>query len=86
LTWNARFGSCSSYDLASAAASSAAIRGGIDMLAQHLLMGRRIEGDIRQLVISFGRTGYIALYRFVPALGEVRILSIRQQREIGYAG
>ena len=56
------------------------------MLSEHPLIGRRIAGDVRELVLSFGRTGYIALYRFVPAVEEVRILSIRHQREIGYPG
>jgi plasmid stabilization system protein ParE len=74
------------HDQPSAVASSAAIRGAIEMLAEHPLIGRRITGDVRELVISFGRTGYIALYRLVPALEEVRILSIRHQREIGYPG
>jgi plasmid stabilization system protein ParE len=35
-------------------------------------------------VISFGRSGYLALYRFVPARREVRILAIRHQRELDY--
>lgn len=49
--------------------------------------GRRVcstEGDLRELVISCGRTGYIALYRFVVARDEVRILALRHQREIGF--
>jgi plasmid stabilization system protein ParE len=48
------------------------------------MAGRRLHGDIRQLVISYGQTGYVALYRFVPALQEVRILAIRHQRELRY--
>jgi len=43
-----------------------------------------VEGDIRELVISFGATGYIALYRFVVQDDQVRVLAIRHQREIGY--
>jgi len=74
------------HDQASAAASAAAIRSAIEMLTQHPLIGRKVSGDIRELVISFGRTGYLALYRFVPAVEEVRVLSIRHQREIGYPG
>ena len=80
------FGFLLQHDQASAVASSAAIRGAIEMLSEHPLIGRRIAGDVRELVISFGRTGYIALYRFVPAVEEVRTLSIRHQREIGYPG
>jgi plasmid stabilization system protein ParE len=49
---------------------------------QHL--GRRIHGDIRELVISYGQTGYVALYRFVVPQDEVRMLAVRHQREIGF--
>jgi plasmid stabilization system protein ParE len=37
-------------------------------------------------VISFGRTGYIAMYRFLPGSDDVRILAIRHQRELDYPG
>jgi plasmid stabilization system protein ParE len=43
-----------------------------------------MHGDIRELVISFGQTGYVALYRFVVPRDEVRVLAIRHQREIGF--
>jgi len=43
-----------------------------------------VKGDLRELVISFGETGYIALYRFVVQKDEVRVLALRHQREIGY--
>jgi len=35
-------------------------------------------------MISSGRTGHIALYRFLPHLEEVRVLAIRHQRELDY--
>lgn len=54
------------------------------MLAHHPLIGRIIEGGLRELVISFGKNGHLALYRFVPARREVRILAIRHQRELDY--
>ena len=69
-------------DVAIAAAS--AIRSAIETLAAHPLLGRRVHGDIRELVISYGKTGYIALYRFVVPHYEVRVLAIRPQREIGF--
>jgi plasmid stabilization system protein ParE len=62
----------------------AAIRSAVDPLAAHPLLGRRVNGDIRELVISYGKTGYIALYRFVVPRDEVRILALRHQREIGF--
>ena len=61
-----------------------AIRDGVEILRDHPFIGRRIEGEIRELVISFGRTGYVALYRYIPLRDLVRILAIRHQREIGY--
>ena len=50
----------------------------------HPLIGRRVHGDIRELFISFGRTGYIALYRFVVPQDDARVLALRHQREIGF--
>jgi len=62
----------------------AAIQSAVDTLAAHPLIGRRVEGELRELVISYGQTGYLALYRHVIARDEVRILAIRHQRELGY--
>lgn len=70
----------------SAGAAVAAIRSAIDILAEHPLIGRSIDEPLRELVISFGRSGYMALYRFRPERDEVRILAIRHQREIDYPG
>jgi plasmid stabilization system protein ParE len=67
-----------------AIAAVEAIESAVNTLAAHPLVGRRIEGDIRELVISFGVTGYVALYRFVVQDNEVRVLALRHQREIGY--
>jgi len=69
-----------------ALAASRAISTAVEILEHHPLVGRIVRGDLRELVISFGRTGYIALYRFLPASGEVRILAIRHQRELDYPG
>ena len=60
------------------------IGGAIGILEAHPLIGRRIDAHIRELVISWGVTGYLALYRFDPAFDAVRILRIRHQREAGY--
>jgi plasmid stabilization system protein ParE len=67
-----------------AMAAVEAIRSAVDHLRAHPLIGRRIEGELRELVISFGQTGYIALYRFVVVRGDVRLLALRQQRELGF--
>lgn len=55
-------------------------------LKQSHLIGRPLEdyGDLRELVIDFGATGYLALYRFEPSLDVVTILAIKHQREDDY--
>jgi len=68
-----------------AVAAAVAIRSAVEMLAAHPLVGRPREGELREFVISFGKTGYVALYRFLPHLEEVRILALRHQRELDYA-
>ncbi len=64
--------------------AATAIQSAVSTLAVHPLIGRRIEGEIRELVISFGKSGYVALYRFIPYLDVVRVLAIRHQRELDY--
>jgi len=71
-------------DPGAAAAAAAAIREAVDALARHPLIGRSIAGDLRELVISYGRSGYVALYDFSPAQDQVRVLAIRHQRELDY--
>jgi plasmid stabilization system protein ParE len=67
-----------------AVATAAAICSAAENLGAHPLLGRRVHGDIRELVISYGATGYIALYRFLVPQDEIRVLAIRHQREIGF--
>ena len=50
---------------AAALAAVAAIQSAANHLAAHPLVGRRIEGELRELVVSYGQTGYVALFRFV---------------------
>ncbi len=69
---------------AAALSAVTAIQSAVDNLAAHPLMGRRLEGELRELIISYGQTGYVALYRFVISRDEVRLLAIRHQREIGF--
>jgi plasmid stabilization system protein ParE len=71
-------------DPAVAGAAARAIRTAVSALEHHPLIGRPIASGLRELVISFGKTGYVALYRFVPARDEVRVLAIRHQRELDY--
>lgn len=71
-------------DPSAALRSAAAIRSAVSLLAEHPLVGRVRHRDIRELVISFGKTGYLALYRFVPHQSEVRVLGVRHQRELDF--
>ena len=71
-------------DPSAALSAATAIQSAVSTLAAHPLIGRRIEGEIRELVISFGKSGYVALYRFIPHLDAVRVLAIRHQRELDY--
>jgi plasmid stabilization system protein ParE len=72
------------HDPASAQSAAGAIRSAVELLADHPFLGRPMEGGLHQLVISFGKTGYVAMYRFLPHLDEVRVLALRHQRELDY--
>lgn len=63
-----------------------AIRGAFVSLKQTPMIGRLVEDsdDLRELVIDFGSSGYLALYRFEAALDAVTILAIKHQREDDY--
>ena len=54
------------------------------VLQRHPLIGRPAPHNLRELVISKGRSGYVALYRFLPANNRIDILAIRHQRESGF--
>ncbi len=54
------------------------------VLVEHPQMGRRLDRDLRELVISRGVTGYLALYEYDAARDAVEILRLRHQREAGY--
>jgi len=67
-----------------AAAALLQIRTAVEVLSTHPRIGRRVRGQLRELVISHGASGYIALYRFDAAHSLVRVLHIRHQREAGF--
>jgi plasmid stabilization system protein ParE len=60
------------------------VRRAFELLAEHPLLGREAEEGRRELVLSRGRYGYIAKYRWLPAEDTVLILAVRHQREAGY--
>jgi plasmid stabilization system protein ParE len=49
-------------------------------------IGRPLEDlpDLRELVIAFGDSGYVALYRYELEADTVYILAFRHQKEAGY--
>ena len=58
----------------------------LEILVRHPEIGRKVHFRQRELVISRGRTGYLALYRFLPHIDRILVLAIRHQRESGYKG
>ncbi|WP_439651027.1 type II toxin-antitoxin system RelE/ParE family toxin [Parazoarcus communis] len=40
--------------------------------------------ELRELVIAFGDSGYVALYRHEPTADAVYVLAFRHQKEAGY--
>ena len=61
------------------------VRSAFALLAEHPLLGRLSEEGRRELVLSRGRYGYIAKYRWFPNEDRVLILAVRHQREAGFA-
>lgn len=55
------------------------------MLSDHPRVGRVVDGasEARELVISRGKTGYVALYRYDEVREEVIVAAIRHQLEAG---
>ncbi len=58
----------------------------LEILTRHPEIGRKVHFGQRELVISRGRTGYLALYRFMPHFDRILVLALRHQRESGYKG
>lgn len=63
------------------------------IIAEHLSLlernpdiGRPLDElpDLRELVIPFGDSGYVGLYRFEPGTDIVYLLAFRHQKEAGY--
>jgi plasmid stabilization system protein ParE len=71
-------------DPASAETTFDLIEEAIDVLAAHPLIGRRVSGELREVVISLGRTGYLALYQYYSGPDRVIVRTIGHQREAGF--
>ncbi len=53
----------------------------LNSLEQHPKMGRPIVQGLRELVISRGKTGYLALYQYDETADAAIVLAVRHQRE-----
>jgi len=71
-------------DDAAARRAVRSIVSGVTALAEHPLIGRPVSDAFRALVVSFGNSGYVVLYRVRPRLLRVEVLSVRHQREAGF--
>jgi len=56
---------------------------GLNTLKRHPRIGRMRDDGLHELVISRGKSGYIALYRYSEIRDVVSVLAIRHQREAG---
>ena len=56
----------------------------LDILETSPLIGRPVAFGLRELIISTGASGYLALYRYDPAQDTVFVLAVRSQRERDY--
>ena len=71
-------------DPASAPATTGLIVEAVEVLANHPFIGRPAEEGLRELLISRGKSGYVALYSHQEAEDVVLILAVRHQREAGF--
>jgi len=61
-----------------------AILESLSVLKFNPLIGRPAQANLRELIIGRQSRGYVALYRYVPEIDTVFVLTIRSQREAGY--
>jgi toxin ParE1/3/4 len=60
------------------------VRRALELLADHPLLGREAEDGRRELILSRGKFGYVAKYRWLAAEDTVLILAVRHLLEAGY--
>lgn len=57
----------------------------LEILSRQANIGQPVKLGLRELVISRGVSGYLALYQYDEAQDLVLVLRVRHQREGGYA-
>ena len=73
-------------DPGAAEATAGLLFGGLRILKDHPLVGRPAELGYRELLISRGRSGHVALYKYDVEKETAIVLAIRHQRESGLHG
>lgn len=72
------------YNPKLARARMASVRRAFELLSDHPLLGREAEDAGRELILSRGKFGYVAKYRWLLDEDIVLILAVRPQLEAGY--
>lgn len=74
-------------DPASAMEHIELIQSAVSILNKHPEIGRRASSrsTLRELVISKGASGYVALYEHFPLDNRIVVYAIRHQREAGHS-
>jgi len=72
------------YDPGTAPERIGGILDALQILTHSPLIGRPVQGGLRELVIGRAARGYVALYHYVAALDTVFVLAVRSQREAGF--
>lgn len=60
------------------------IESSLFLLTQMPKIGRPVQDGLRELVIDFGSSGYLALYALDEVADELVVLALRHQRELDY--
>lgn len=71
-------------DPALATETVSVIRDAVMILERHPFIGRPVEHELRELVISRGKTGYVVLYSYHELDDTILVLTFRHQRAAGY--
>jgi toxin ParE1/3/4 len=71
-------------DVPDAAARIAEVLDAIQILSHSPLIGRKVKGGKRELVIGRASRGYVALYQDISDVDVAFVLALRAQRESGF--
>lgn len=72
------------FEVPDASARIGEVLDAIQILSHSPLIGRKVKGGKRELVIGRASRGYLALYRYVSDIDVVFVLAVRGQRESSF--